>query len=82
MILGTDRQNGLPNQVTHLKGLQFYLLFVSSSNSDFVLLNFLQSLQPLVGNLINVVHHRIMIIDSGQLILLSQPIGNQIHLYE
>jgi hypothetical protein len=57
MIFDTDRQNGLPNQVAHLKGLQFYLLVVSSSNSDFVLLNFLQSLQPLVGNLVNVVHH-------------------------
>jgi hypothetical protein len=81
VILGTDRQNGHPNQVVYLKELQFYLLIISSSNSDFVLLNFLQSLQPFVGNLINVVHHQIMIIDSGQLILLSQPISNQIHLY-
>jgi hypothetical protein len=41
----------------YLKRLQFYLIVISSSKSDFVLLNFLQSLQPLVGNLINVVHH-------------------------
>jgi hypothetical protein len=82
MILGIDRQIGLPNQVAYLKGLQFYLLIISSSNSDFVLLNFFQSLKPFVGNLINVVHNQIMIIDSGQLILLSQPISSQIHLYE
>jgi hypothetical protein len=81
MILGIDRQNGLSNQVTYLKGFEFYLLIISSSYSNFILLNFLQSLQPLVSNFINIIHHQIMIIDSGQLILLSQPIGNQIHLY-
>jgi hypothetical protein len=80
MIFDTDRQNGLSNQVAYLKGLQFYLRIISSTNLDFILLNFLQSSQPFVGNFINVVHHRIMIIDSGQLILLSQPIGSQIHL--
>jgi hypothetical protein len=81
MVLGTVRKNGFPNQVTYLKGLQFYLLIISSSNSDFVLPNFLQSLQPFIGNLINVVHHQIMIIDKGQLILVSHPISSQIHLY-
>jgi hypothetical protein len=81
MILGTNKQNCLPNQFAYLKRLQFYLLIISSSNSDFLLLNFFQSLQPLVGNLINVIHHQIMIIDSRHVILLSQPTGSQIHLH-
>jgi hypothetical protein len=53
MILSTGRQNDFLNQVTYLKGYQFYLLVVSSSNSNFVFLNFLQSLQPFVSNFIN-----------------------------
>jgi hypothetical protein len=81
IVLCTNKQDGFPNQVTYLKIFQFYLLVISSGNSNFVFLNFLQSLQPLVDNFINVVNHQIMIFDSGQLILLSQPISNQIHLH-
>jgi hypothetical protein len=65
MVLSTDKQNGFPNQVTYLKGFQFYFLVVSSSNSNFVFLNFFQSLQPIVGNFINVVYHQVMIINNG-----------------
>ena len=74
------RQYCLPNQLTNLKRFCSYFLVVSSSHPKLILLNFLQSLQPLVAYFINIVHHRIIVINSGNIILLSQSISVQIHL--
>ena len=80
VALRPKRQYCLPNQLTNLKRFCSYLLVVSSSHPKLVLLNFLQSLQLLIAYFINIVHHQVMIINSGKVILFSQSISVQIYL--
>ena len=52
VALCPERQNSLPNYITNLKQIIFYLLIRSSSNMKFVSLNLLQSLHSFVDHLV------------------------------
>ena len=75
VALCPKRQYCLPNQLTNLKRFCSYLLVVSSSHPKLVLLNFLQSLHPLVAYFINIVHHQIIVVNNRNVILFSQSIS-------
>ena len=75
VALCPKRQYRLPNQLTNLKRFSIYLFLVSSSYPKLILFNFLQNLHPPVAYLINIVHHQVIVINSGKIILLSQSIS-------